>query len=305
MKKLWLILVLCLLPVMALGEGAANPVDWRILGTDTMENMLIALIEAADGERVLYVHTHDITTNTYTTRRTAPLPEDAALDIAHAGEGQIELYGRDWRFTYALQPDGGFLLESVSDADSWRYVNFCGLESLETNRLQIGTVPGYDLFQADLPALAGSVPEPDRTGWAVVSAAEGLPLYAQASEASSSLGTFFRGTPVRVLEEAGDWLRVMIGTDGRLSGWMQRSGLTFGSAMDDVENRFPDLQYIEAFHGQRPLYTSADMTECVEASTQRYWMMVVGEVEEELYILLYRWGESGYVPKDWLFPGNG
>lgn len=82
MKKLWLILVLCLLPVAALGEGAANPVDWRILGTDTMENMLIALIEAADGERVLYVHTHDITTNTYTTRRTAPLPEDAELEAA-------------------------------------------------------------------------------------------------------------------------------------------------------------------------------------------------------------------------------
>lgn len=305
MKKLWLILLLCLLPVMALGEGIANSVDWRILGTDTMENMLIALIESADGERILYIHTHDEATNTYTTRRTAPLPEDVALDIAHAGEGQIELYGREWRFTYALQPNGDFLLESVSGADSWRYVNFCGLEALETNQLQVGTVPGYDLFQADLPALAGSIPDPDRTGWAVVSATEGLPLYTHASETSEYLGTFFSGTPVRVLEEAGDWLRVMIGTDGRLSGWMQLSGLTFGSAMDDVENRFPDLQYIEAFHGQRPLYTSVHMTECVEASTKGYWMWVVGEVEDELYILLHRWGESGYVPKDWLFPGNG
>ena len=304
MKK-WLILLLCLLPLMALAEEMPFPVDWRILDTDTMDKTLIALIEAADGERVLYVHTYDVTANAYTARRTAPLPEGAALDTAHAGEYQIELYGRDWRFTYALQADGRILLETISGADGWRYVNFCGLESPGTNRLQVGTVPGYDLFRADLTALAGRIPEPDRTGWAVVAAAEGLPLYVQASDAGESLGTFFRGTPVHVLEEAGDWLRVMIGADGRLQGWMQRSGLAFGSAMDHVENRFPELQYIEAFDGQRPLYTSANMTECLEASTRGYWVWVVGETEDELYILLHRWGESGYVPKDWLFPGNG
>ena len=62
--------------------------------------------------------------------------------------------------------------------------------------------------------------------------ADRLHLRVSPERGATSLGKFYNGTPVRVLEERGDWVQVEIGLDGNLTGWMMKKYLAFGEAMD-------------------------------------------------------------------------
>lgn len=55
-------------------------------------------------------------------------------------------------------------------------------------------------------------------------------------------------------------------------------------------------------HEYCPLYETMELKEYHPASGE-YW--ITGVVEDELYIIVTTNGESGYVPQEWFWEGNG
>ena len=193
-------------------------------------------------------------------------------------------------------------------------VAFCGVRRAwsagGTAGMTFGTPAGLDLMEADLTALPGTedalAASIDRTGWAMVSnpnPADRLHLRTKPDRSAESLGKFWNGTPVRVLEERDGWCRVEIGTDGHLTGWMMKKYLTSGTAMDSVACAFPQVFVKDEYDGW-PIYRTAEGDENLLTGVNGE-MWVAGVEENDLYVILTDLGETGYAPQSWFTPGNG
>lgn len=313
MRKLWIILLLCLLPVMALAEETYLPAKGRVVGTDVQVSSFVMLTQTEDGACFLYIYTYDQEAEACAGRCSGPWPAGTSLDTSHTGEGDLVVEWGARSAYYLRQPNGEWHLSALHDHDTWDCRDFTayGTYDADTRSLTVGSMDGQTLFTGAVgDALFDSAAQLDRTGWARIDAIDGAALYQSPGE--DRFDTFFGGTPVKILEEQADWLRVMIGTDGSLTGWLRRESLAFGDAMDAAACHFPDLTWKNEYYtytdvGKRvPAYASASMTEQEYIPDSLFW--IVGEHEDgetPLYILLDDWGNVGYVPKDWLFPGNG
>ena len=237
-----------------------------------------------------------------------PLPEDAGIDFFHAGSGDLEFEWAQQNTTasFVRRADGRWLLSWCTcygpAADIHFSTNAFGVWTSDENadvRLRVGTFTGSaDLFTVNLEELTGAEPILDQSGWAVVNnpdPADRLHLRTKASRSGTSLGKFYNGTPVLVLERKGDWTRVQIGFGNTArTGWMMTKYLAFGADMDRVDDAFPDLTFREEYITQE--------------EQLGYGYMVVGVEEEgrtKQYILLGTDGKVMYVPQTWLWGGNG
>lgn len=293
----------------------------RILDSDLQQHGLFVLAEDSQGTRRLHWITREGTG--YRTQSTQPLPEKAWLDVFHASDGQVLINWlqadaeerRECYASYSLRPDGSWQLGAVMHGgrdDAGYSASYCGLRteyrSGSSDGILVGTLPGIELFSADLLALPAAdrlAPALNRSGWAKVSnpdPADRLHLRTYPDKKSASLGRFYNGTPVQVLEEHDEWCRVQIGTDGRLTGWMMKKYLVFGTAMDDVACAFPQQVLREKYDGQL-LYASQAMEEQTVLLEGEMW--VVGIAEGNLYVLLTQDGGTAYAPIHWFFEGNG
>ena len=171
-----------------------------------------------------------------------------------------------------------------------------------------GTHAWNDITRIDWSTLPRTLEEAvsrlDRSDWATVSnpnPADRLHLRAEPSRDAASLGKYYNGTPVQVLEQKGDWTKVTI--FGCAEGWMMTKYLTFGSAMDEVEPAWPVLFAREGESG-RMVYRLPDQK---SPRGQACWsqLVVLGLVGGEWYHVLFDDGLSGYVPQGEWWPGNG
>ena len=291
------------------------PVEGRVLASDLQTYGLILLTEDNAGVRRLTVVS--LEGNAYSLQTTLPLPQDAYLDVFHAGDGDISLAweGQRWQAAYRQRNDGRWQLTWVMHTSDMgtelsASVAFCGARQEwsagGTAGMTFGTPAGLDLFDAELTAWPGTHIPIDRTGWAVVSnpdPADRLHLRTNPDKGAASLGKFWNGTPVRVLEEQDGWCRVEIGTDGHLTGWMMKKYLTFGEAMDSVACAFPQLSVREEYEGW-PIYLTAEGDENL-LTVVNGEMWVAGVAENDLYVILTDLGETGYAHQDRFTPGNG
>ena len=289
------------------------PVEGRVLESDLQTGALILLTEDDAGVRRLTLVTRE--GSAYSLQTTLPLPEDTHMDIFHAGDGYISLEwaGQTWQTAYKQRSDGRWLQQWVMHAsdmgtDLTASIAFCGARQEwsagGTAGMTFGTPAGLDLFEAELTAWPGTHVPIDRTGWAVVSnpdPADRLHLRTKPDKGAESLGKFWNGTPVRVLEEQNGWCRVEIGTDGHLTGWMMKQYLTFGEAMDSVACAFPQLFLKEECEGM-PLYLTAG---CEGQTTPAGEWWIAGLTDNGLYVILTDLGETGYAHQDRFTPGNG
>ena len=283
----------------------------KVLDSDLQADTLVLLVEDRSGDyrRLTLVSREG---SDYRIESTLPLPEDASLDIFHAGDGVISLEWGNWQAGYQRRNDGRWLLTWVMHDDEesslMETVAFCGTRkewsSGSTGGMRFGTPAGVDLMQAEMIAWPVTGLLLDQTGWAVVSnpdPEDRLHLRTRPDKGAASLGKFWNGTPVRVLEEQDGWCRVEIGTDGHLTGWMMKKYLAFGAAMDDVACAFPQLVTKEACEGV-PLYLTAD-GQGLTTPAGEWW--IAGVVEDDLYVILTDLGETGYAPQSWFTGGNG
>ena len=167
----------------------------------------------------------------------------------------------------------------------------------------------FDLLTIDLNQLPTSMESlislVDPDGWAVVNnpkPADRLHLRVEPKRGAKSLGKFYNGTPVQVHETKGDWCRVSIGLDGHLDGWMMKEYLAFGEQMQDVDCVFPQLGLKEELQNALA-HTNQDMSG--EGYRMHGTMWIAGVVDDELYVILTNRGETGYMPQEWFWEGNG
>ena len=294
------------------------PVRGKVMDSALKRQSLMLLTEDEAGLRRLWEVT--LQEDGYAARCTVPLPKGARVDTPHdAGtDVTLEWYEgnvKDGKGRYAIYEqyvDGVWRLSSeyfestfVHAAFAWIEVDLPNLEQ----RRYVGTLRHNELFASDPAQLPNSVEAlpaaMDKTGWAVVNnpnPADRLHLRVSPERGATSLGKFYNGTPVLVLEERGDWVQVEIGLDGNLTGWMMKKYLTFGEAMDQVQPAWLQKFYRQE-SGPQLLYPSAKEENPQVLDTGSF--QVVGVVEDDWYILLSDWGQTGYVPQSWLFDGNG
>lgn len=220
MRKLWSMLLLWfLLPGIALAAEA------RVVDTLQGPDYTVLLTEEADGRYVSVLTAERVL-------RSGPWPGDTIFyGVPH--DGSIELLWDERIAWYSLCPDGEWRLSGLHDygVDFWATAAPWGLYDNHEDRFIVGNcaVPlSCGPVGDQLYAMADS---PDRTGLAVVQA-DSAPLHA--TPAGEMLGSFFAGTPVKVLQAQGEWLQVAVAADDRLTGWMQSAHLATGNEISSV-----------------------------------------------------------------------
>ena len=294
------------------------PVPGVIVESDVQENALILLTRL--DENTSQIHIVTLEDGAYSVARSKPLPGNVYMDIFHSDEDEISLEwnGQAQQAGFQRMADGTWQLEWVmnSGAPSFDYnVEFCGVAYDWTNQgtdgLYIGSLSSGmdDLLTIDLNQLPTSMESlislVDPDGWAVVNnpnPADRLHLRVEPKRGAKSLGKFYNGTPVQVHETKGDCCRVSIGLDGHLEGWMMKEYLAFGEQMQDVDCVFPQLGLKEE-HQNAPAYADQDMDGNGYHLNGTIW--IAGVVDDELYVILTNRGETGYMPQEWFWAGNG
>lgn len=290
------------------------PVSGSILQSSIQPHALLLLMEDEAGVRRLT----EITRNengVYALRQTPPLPKGVWMDSFHAGMEELLLEWNQQHHQVNFQRtfDGEWKLSWLTcygeneDLNCSFGLNTCTL--MDTDTMKVGTLP-FDPFADDLTTLPCTSEELtaqlDRTGLAVVcnpDPNDRLHLRTKPSREADSLGKFWNGTPVRVLNERDGWCQVEIGTDGRLTGWMLKKYLVTGEKMDQVTPCFSQqiLREDEA-ETKTPIYTDPTLTE--QYCTHSSWHLM-GVVNDRLYVIVTDEGETGYAPMEWFFDGNG
>lgn len=290
------------------------PVSGSILQSSIQPHALLLLMEDEAGVRRLT----EITRNengVYALRQTPPLPKGVWMDSFHAGMEELLL---EWdqqhhQVNFQRTFDGEWKLIWLTCYGEKETLNCSfGLNTgtlMDTDTLRIGVLP-FDLFADDLTTLPCTSEELtaqlDRTGLAVVcnpDPNDRLHLRTKPSREADSLGKFWNGTPVRVLNERDGWCQVEIGTDGRLTGWMLKKYLVTGAKMDQVTPCFSQQTLRDdKAETETPIYTDLSLKE--RYCTHSGWELM-GVVNDWLYVVVTDEGETGYAPMEWFFDGNG
>ncbi len=289
------------------------PVSGKILQNHLQSEVLLLLTEDETGKRLIEITQDE--NGVYAIRRSPVLPSDIWLDTFHAGESDLLLdwnqqnhqagfrrtFNGQWRLSWLT------CYGESEDLNCSFGLNTCTL--MDTDTMKVGTLP-FDPFADELTALPSTLEELnarlDRTDLAVVcnpDLNDRLHLRTKPSREADSLGKFWNGTPVQVLGERDGWCQVVIGTDGRLTGWMLKKYLVTGLKMDQVTPCFSQqiLREDEA-ETKTPIYTDLTLTE--QYCTHSSWHLM-GVVNDWLYVVVTDEGETGYAPMEWFFDGNG
>lgn len=289
------------------------PVSGKILQNHLQSEVLLLLTEDETGKRLIEITQDE--NGVYAIRRSPVLPSDIWLDTFHAGESDLLLdwNQQDHQAGFRRTFNGQWRLSWLTcygeseDLNCSFGLNTCTL--IDTDTTKVGTLP-FDPFADDLTALPSTLEELnarlDRTKLAVVcnpDPNDRLHLRTKPSREANSLGKFWNGTPVRVLNERDGWCQVEIGTDGRLTGWMLKKYLVTGAKMDQVTPCFSQQTLRDdKAETETPIYTDLSLKE--RYCTHSGWALM-GVVNDWLYVVVTDEGETGYAPMEWFFDGNG
>ena len=246
----------------------------------------------------------------------APLPAGIRLQAKILGSAASLFQDEDDRgFTFGQNVDRDWMLGFVM-AQDWYSVNpFFLLHPSSTDEtFYYGNFPYGDIRSIDLTGIPDTFEEAkgilDQSGWAKVNnpnPQDRLHLRARPQRGADSLGKFYNGTPVKVLERQGDWVRVQI---AHLDGWMMAAYLAFGQDANRVQRAFPDMVGLESLEDREmPLYAQANENSPIIASrsisySMEYW--ILGVVDEEWYFVYFcHDGIGGYIQQKWFWEGNG
>ena len=298
------------------------PAQGKIIDFDLQHNQMVLLTEDSLGARRVVIAVQE-SADAYSLQESKILPADSWLDTFHTGEDeiQIEFDNQKWGAGYR-RASSGWQLDWImgEGADhmnctvlQWGVIYTCtpATEDAPWEGQLIGTLRDMDLLTTDFVTIPRTVDALKQSlvqdGWAVVcnpDPEDRLHLRPEAGNREVSLGKYYNGTPVRVLETKGDWCRVKICTDGP-EGWMMKSFLAFGERMNSVEPAYPTLSPKEEYEDQPPwadLKMTARDGRSIFLNDVRWH--IIGIIEDK-YILLNNDGTVAYAPMDWFWAGNG
>lgn len=319
MRKCLIFLLILFLPVMAFAADLPPKADPTLVSvlmpghqlvrgiTNREGNELRLLMNRPDGQLVFVGGVHDPVDGWKMTVST-PLPEGTCLGVEN--------------FVSSLGIGGGYDLVSLKPyADgrwgvSLRYPDDQGLFRVGENwifeesgaPLLVGDHPWSDITTIDWSSLPNSyedaLSQVDHSNWALVNnpdPKDRLHLRVKPDRKSDSLGKYYNGAPVHILENKGEWARVdILGVEG----WMMTKYLAIGEDMKRVKYAGPQLQTVE---GGATLYAQPEENSaCLAAQEYFSGMQVIGIVNEQWYhVWFYEDGAGGYFRADELWEGNG
>ena len=319
MRKCLIFLLILFLPVMAFAADLPPKADPTLVSvlmpghqlvrgiTNREGNELRLLMNRPDGQLVFVGGVHDPVDGWKMTVST-PLPEGTCLGVEN--------------FVSSLGIGGGYDLVSLKPyADgrwgvSLRYPDDQGLFRVGENwifeesgaPLLVGDHPWSDITTIDWSSLPNSYEDAlskvDHSNWALVNnpdPKDRLHLRVKPDRKSDSLGKYYNGAPVHILENKGEWARVdILGVEG----WMMTKYLAIGEDMKGVKYAGPQLQTVE---GGATLYAQPEENSaCLAAQEYFSGMQVIGIVNEQWYhVWFYEDGAGGYFRADELWEGNG
>lgn len=319
MKKCLIFLLLLFVPVLALAADPPIPADATLVSVLMPQHELVEgiisregdtmrlLMRRSDGMLVFVGGVHDAQHGWQMTEST-PLPENTILGV----ENFVASLGIGGAYdTVSLRPyaDGrwGVSLFYPDNEGPFR-VGANWIFEEPGAPLLVGDHPWSDITRIDWTSLPASYEEAlsqvDHSGWALVSnpnPQDRLNLRAKPDKKSTSLGKYYNGAPVRILEDQGEWARVdILGVEG----WMMTRYLAIGDSMKDVKYAGPQLQTVE---GGAMLHTEPHEEAAVSAVNGDYSsMQVIGIVNELWYhVWFYEENCGGYFRADDLWEGNG
>lgn len=252
--------------------------------------------------------------------RSAPVPPGAAFDEVHSWNQLFVqgLYPENGEYTVAFTstPEGLWALRLVQAMDIF-HVLPCGLQ--DTARpdtcYPVGNHPWGDIRTMDFASLPQSFAQAtallDQDGWAVVNnpnPADRLHLRTAKDRQAASLGKFYNGSAVKVLQISGQWARVRI---GGLEGWMMKQYLAFGDDMNKVRRVMPQSIRIKPEYLRNGLPLYARITDLHPRYSHRtyqdllYNTAAIGVVGDQWYYVWLDDGYAGYQLQSWYWPGNG
>ena len=241
-----------------------------------------------------------------------PLPKDTYYGVENFTNSlgvnrlcvSLAAVGDQWGVSYILPYDEG--TDELSFGPNCVYMFMYDSSAM---RICIGKNPWSDITKIDWDTLPGSfeaaVDGVEGDGWALVNnpvATDRLHLRASADTKSESLGKYYNGTPVQVLETKGDWVKAEV--FGRV-GWMLKKYLSFTQPHVTTLSAMPQLQIK---NGTARLYDKTDFKDPYpyQELTDSYNMFVVGVLGNEWYHVWFPGtGASGFIRQSELFPGNG
>lgn len=213
-------------------------------GEINADESLMFLAEGADGQKALLCGAYEEDVGWVFTA-SSPLPPDAML--SYASDSAVFLPAQGVYACVAAYPGGKWGLDWICTADA-KYIEAgpgwiaAPDESGQTLRPILGEHPWSDLTAIDWAVLPRTLEDArrqtDPAAFATPrSPANGLHLREKPEISARSLGEYYSGAPVRVLEKGKTWSRVRVG--GR-EGYMPNQSLAFGKelrALDPILER--------------------------------------------------------------------
>jgi len=264
-------------------------------------------VEKPDGRRVLVCARYQ--DGAWMISESLPLPEGTLYGYENFSEclylsgsvlAAVSPHANGWGLDYILSSEDGGM---VCFGPGWV------ADGAEPDGpLYPGDHPWSDLSAIDWQSLPVTLAQAragqNVTFWAQVNnpnPADRLHLRVQADRGAASLGKYYNGTPVRVLERRGDWARVEV---CGVSGWMMEKYLAFGQEMDKVLPAFPSMTLKE--NAPRFLYERARQdAACREISTGTRVVIVGLAGEKWFHVWLPEEDRAGYMLQSDFWAGNG
>ena len=296
------------------------PVNGRVADYAVQEDQLVLLTEDNAGQRRVLVAYQDAE-GVYITEETNVTPPYTSLDTFHAMENEIELEfnhqewgvgyrkaspAREWKLNWVMGEDKDHTNYTVC----WWGVSYSssGNEDDVRQGRMIGSLDSSNLMDTDFASIPRTLDELkqalDQSSWAVVcnpDPEDRLNLRPEAGKRDKSLGKFYNGMPVRVLETKGGWCRVKVGSDGP-EGWMMKKYLVFGDRMNSVETAFP-VRALKDEYQNKTAWSDPEKLNHHGILKDRTWD-IMGVLEDQ-YILFDDDGNCAYAPADWFWEENG
>jgi len=305
------------LPENAAGLAAAElfPSDTYLGGCAGKEHLEFFL-QRSNGDRVIAICRLDDAGDWIITLST-PLPEGTAYGLENFSSSLVI---GDLLVTVGpvdKNTCGITFIYNISDDLSGTYMFSLGKNRItgeSPNRFGhcYGDHPWSDITVMDWNSLPGSLEEAlnimDSSAWAVVSNPDPndrLHLRASPDRGAKSLGKYYNGTPMRILETKGDWVRVDI---FGVTGWMMKEYLAFGDDGYQVEAMFPSRVPVNPTTHQY-VYAEPDRDQpafCASCENIGQSLFVLAIVDDEWYHVWFQDGErTGYVEQRCWYEGNG
>ena len=291
------------------------PQGVTVLDGCTTPAALFMLVSGQDGEKRLYICEWTEASGFHVTQSSV-LPKNASIDTIHAWNNIYVQWmedGEEIHYSFSLHHDGNWTANVVM-AEYGFTIGENYVADPEAKQICYGTFPAMDIRTVAWEKLPNTFEEAvsmlDTTDWARVVSDDPqkrLHLRVAPNKEAKSLGKYYSGTAVQVLDEQGEWAHVSV---YGIEGYVMKEFLVFVEEMLRVPAYYPELVIREELWvAGVKVYTQphehADITR-IKNESDGYRTTIIGVAGDDWFHVIFdNIDVIGYVKQECFYPGNG